>query len=631
IRITGSPTQAGTKTVTISAYDGFDSTFRSFSWQVTNNQKPNLPSIASQSNRVGDQVDLGSISASDADGDPLTFSATNLPAGLNIDVNTGRIAGELQQEGSFSVTVSVSDGYDQVSTSFTWNVILNQAPVITGAESQIHQVGANVSVRFSVSDGNGDPVTTSAQGLPPGLSFDAAATTIYGQVSSVGSYTVLLTADDGYDATQQSLDWEVFDIEVPTPVQTTQRIVPVPSADAATEENYLLWSVPGDLDGLVTSDLFDGARYWYDWRLVADNGADADYYVEQLNGTIETGRAYWLLTTTLPKLPSTTRSLVVDKPYYEHPLTAGWNLIGNPWFEDVSWTAIRSANALDEGAALYGYQEGFVLSNELQTGLGYYFNNESYGLATLRIPYPFASQLGKGSNSEPHQLPPDASLIARVTTQDESGIEAHLVLLGESQAATDELDALDLELPRGIGQLSGLYSSVDRTPTITDIRKTAESQVFELALQSRATPRRLVIEAASAGLRLISSDGGGTIHIAAGDSYETSLTSTWMGYVVKGDVELVSILANGADLSMAIYPNPTYGIVNVRLLSRQAGRLKVELYDVQGRRIANLFDQYVEEDHMGIIRKEMDLAPGVYFVRMSQGANSSTAPLTVSR
>lgn len=64
------------------------------------------------------------IQASDPDTAPLTYSATGLPAGLNIGPHTGLIAGTIAYTaaGSHTVTVSVSDGATTRQVGFTWKV-----------------------------------------------------------------------------------------------------------------------------------------------------------------------------------------------------------------------------------------------------------------------------------------------------------------------------------------------------------------------------------------------------------------------------------------------------------------------------------------------------------------------------
>ena len=85
----------------------------------------NLPTISNpgaQSHIVGDTVNLP-ITASDPDGDTLTYSASGLPAGLSINSASGAITGTINAVGQYNVTITVDDEQGgSVSTDFTWTV-----------------------------------------------------------------------------------------------------------------------------------------------------------------------------------------------------------------------------------------------------------------------------------------------------------------------------------------------------------------------------------------------------------------------------------------------------------------------------------------------------------------------------
>jgi hypothetical protein len=64
------------------------------------------------------------LTAVDPDGDPLTYSASGLPAGLSIDPGTGLISGTLAagSAGTYTVIVMASDGVGLTSQAFTWTI-----------------------------------------------------------------------------------------------------------------------------------------------------------------------------------------------------------------------------------------------------------------------------------------------------------------------------------------------------------------------------------------------------------------------------------------------------------------------------------------------------------------------------
>jgi hypothetical protein len=113
----------GVHSVTVTVRDGVLQASTSFTITATPNTTPTLAAVGNQTNDTNDIVSL-QLTGSDADGDPLTYSATGLPAGLVLNTSTGRITGTPANGtgGAHPVTVTVSDGAQTASRSFTWTV-----------------------------------------------------------------------------------------------------------------------------------------------------------------------------------------------------------------------------------------------------------------------------------------------------------------------------------------------------------------------------------------------------------------------------------------------------------------------------------------------------------------------------
>jgi hypothetical protein len=62
------------------------------------------------------------LQGGDLYGEPITFSASGLPAGLTLDVNSGLISGAPTTVGANSVSVTATDGLLSTPVSFTWTI-----------------------------------------------------------------------------------------------------------------------------------------------------------------------------------------------------------------------------------------------------------------------------------------------------------------------------------------------------------------------------------------------------------------------------------------------------------------------------------------------------------------------------
>ena len=160
----------------------------------------------------GVAVEAGSMyqflpSASDADGDPLTFSVSNQPTWTTFDAANGSMSGIPGESdvGIYSgIVVSVSDG--QITTSlpaFTISVsspFSNTGPTINGSPPATATQGTPYSFTPTASDADNDPLTFSISGRPLWTTVDSSSGTLSGIPTSanVGVHGgIVISVSDG--------------------------------------------------------------------------------------------------------------------------------------------------------------------------------------------------------------------------------------------------------------------------------------------------------------------------------------------------------------------------------------------------------------------------------------------------
>jgi len=194
--------------------------FRVGSGPPPTNNPPVVTNPGSQSTNEGAVVSL-QVVASDADGDPLSYSASGLPPGLSINSSTGLISGTVSAgaaSGSpYASSVTASDGSASDTAAFSWTIGVppptNKPPVVTNPGPQSTNEGGSVSLQVVASDPNGDVLSYSASGLPPGLSINSSTGLISGTVSagaaSGSPYSSQVGASDGSLADTKTFTWAV--------------------------------------------------------------------------------------------------------------------------------------------------------------------------------------------------------------------------------------------------------------------------------------------------------------------------------------------------------------------------------------------------------------------------------------
>jgi hypothetical protein len=174
-------------------------------------------------------TEVGTVPATDGDGDPLAFALTaGDPAGAFAVDSDGlvTVAAPLDYETapSYTLSVEVSDGFDADTATVTINVDeVNIPPVIDDAEFSVAEdvaVGTEVGT-VPATDDDGDPLDFAITGGDPVGAFDidsdglvtVAAPLDY---ETAPSYTLSVEVSDGWDSDTATVTVAVTDVfEVP--------------------------------------------------------------------------------------------------------------------------------------------------------------------------------------------------------------------------------------------------------------------------------------------------------------------------------------------------------------------------------------------------------------------------------
>ncbi len=230
-----SASQTGPYTVVVTASDGHPggSVSTSFTWNVAN---PGPTAVNDTATVAEDTPAVINVLANDTDpdSDPLTVAAVTAGNGTVTINGDGTInyTPDANFNGSDTIVYQISDGNGGVSTaSVTVTVTpVNDAPTLATfpgvpagelpgvIDSDGQDVNIDISSAFS--DLDGDALTYSISGLPPGLSFNPATGQITGTIDPNASnpsgdkdYPITIIASDGMGGTvTATFTWNVLNI-----------------------------------------------------------------------------------------------------------------------------------------------------------------------------------------------------------------------------------------------------------------------------------------------------------------------------------------------------------------------------------------------------------------------------------
>ena len=213
-------------TATVTVNDGVNSTSQDITVNITNvNDVAPVISSSATFSAAENQTAIGSVSASDAEGDDLTYAVSGDEISIsNSGVLAFKNAPDYESKSTYTETVTVSDGVKSSTQDITVNItnVNDVAPVISSSATFSAAENQTAIGSVEASDVEGDDLTYSISGSEISISSSGVLSFISApDYESKTSYSATVTVSDGELEDTQDLIVSVINVNDNSPVITS--------------------------------------------------------------------------------------------------------------------------------------------------------------------------------------------------------------------------------------------------------------------------------------------------------------------------------------------------------------------------------------------------------------------------
>ena len=668
----------GTATITVTATDsGTNSVDNSFAVSVIN-----LPPVVE--NPIADQdfvlgvtppyvADLDNVFF-DPNDDELMFGCSSSEpavASVNVDCTGGTLTVSPASVGTATITYTASDGTNP-TLSDTFVVMVTEPEVSIEASHSPDEPQVD------------DDVTVTATVI--GIIEGGSVTLYYRRGRGSDQPIVMTRSGDSYTAiiprTSVTTQGLIYFVEAMNPSGSTVRSEPthlristqgLTSTVIAAGENqtgYRLISVPLALGNAAASAVLEGLGPATDetWRVfellspgqqtaIPAEGANDQWYREGPDAISMTpGEAFWLISRDGGTFSTGSGLTLRTDTLFTRDLHHGWNLIGTPFDFDVSLSLVR----LESGVPLQLQAYEGMWRNETSEmtpfrGYAHFVTGEA---DRLIIEPPLGTAVRPASPpraTNDEEAPGDDApgWAIRIAAEVEHARDDNNVAMAAVGAAEGH-DRLDWFEPPPIGEyvsVSFAASPDVDAPLTVDARPVPEEgTAWPLAVRSNL---RGQVALSFEGVESVPADFVIWLVDAAGGAVKDLRNEPVHRFASQGNgvaIQMQLIVGSETfaqttsgfdatapkDFQLAqSYPNPFVAATTIQYGLPKAEHVKLEVFDVVGRRVAVLVDEEQEAGYHQAIWSAsgsgggLELASGVYVYRLRAGSYVATKRMTV--